>query len=389
MEICTREMCTGCCCCMNICPKDAITMVNDELGKTIPQINEDNCTECRLCIERCPMNTDKGFYAPRKCYALWTKNDRDRSTCASGGVATGFSRVVLRNSGTVFGTSFNHELTLVHSMAETEEELEMFKGSKYVQSCIGYNFRQVKKQLKSGRQVLFIGTPCQIDGLNKYLNKDYEKLITVDLICHGTPPMKYLNEYINSVNKNRRLIVTNISFRGRCDFHLMVMGEQGLLYKRKHDTDYYFRAFLDGLIHRDNCFNCKYAQPNRVSDITIGDFWGLNRNTMKTDYPGKVSVALINTRKGEGFFDEVNEFFTVEQRPIKEAVDGNEQLRRPSLKPKDREKFALKYKELGFINALKETDIKKEIEKTKIRDVMVFPYRLSKRIMKDFFKSTI
>lgn len=381
MEICDKKICTGCCTCMNVCPQKAITIVCDSLGKTVPKIDENKCTQCQLCVKKCPMNNELNTKKPRCCYALWTNSKKDRETCASGGVATTFSRFVMREKGVVFGSGFDENLDLMKQMAKTEDDLEKFKGSKYVKSEIGFSYQQVKEKLDSEIFVLFIGMPCQIDGLNHYLGKEYKNLITVDFICHGTPPGKYLKEYVKSLVPDRD--VTNISFRGEYDNYFTLYDKEDVLYCKQGHIDLYYRSFLNSLIYNDNCYQCRYASINRVSDITIGDFWGIDRNTLSNQYEGRISVALINTNRGQLFFDEVKYLFTYEARTIKEAFNGNCQLRRPAKAHPNREKFEEEYKKNGFVKAVKSTKIPKDILKSKVREQLVSPFRPLKKFMKN------
>lgn len=363
MEICERDKCTGCFACKNICPKEAIAVETDELGKTVPEILKEKCVECGLCRKVCPELGKKNLTFPIKCYAMWTKDKKDREECASGGVATGISHYFIANGGVVFGTDWNkgNELELEIKMAETEGEMEHFKTSKYVQAFTGDSYKRAKQQLVQGRQVLYVGTPCQIAGLKGYLQKEYENLTTIDLICHGTPPIEYLRTYVKELFPNKRVV--KASFRGKDDYCLKFFenGNVNPIYSKMHILDLYFSAFLKGLTFRDNCYMCEYARNERVSDITIGDFWGIDRSTLKRKYEGKISVVLINTDKGKKTLEQCRDKFYMEERQIEEAIEGNDQLRKPSVLHKDYEKFREVYTQKGFSKAVKSTRIKKEI----------------------------
>lgn len=364
MEICSVEKCTGCFACKNICPKDAILVKCDLYGKTIPEIQKDKCVECGLCQNVCPVNKEKKFRLPKKCYAIWTKNEIDRKDCASGGVATGLGRYIIEKGGVVFGTDFiaNKELELVISMGETKEDLQRLKSSKYVQASTGDSYKNTKKQLECGRMVLYVGTPCQIAGLQSYLGKEYDNLITVDLICHGTPPIKYLQEYAKKVCGNQK--ITKASFRGLYDYELCFYeaGRSEPVYQKPNYLDLYYHAFSKGLISRDNCYECEYAGKNRISDLTIGDFWGLKRESLQEKCEGRISVALVNTQKGKKILEACSHLFVMEERTLEEAVAGNEQLKKPSVKHEDYEQFRKVYKSGGFYKALQNTVIYKEIK---------------------------
>ena len=244
MQLCEVKDCVGCFSCMNVCPKKAITVVHDELKKTIPQINTELCIDCGLCRKSCPVLNESVFLEPQKCYAAWTLNNNDQTDCASGGIATALSRAIIQQGGKVFGTVWDEKLNLNIVMADNEADLELFKGSKYVQSFVGDSYSKAKEQLLKGEQVLYIGTPCQIDGLLHFLGKKYDNLYTVDIICHGVPPIEYLKEYIHSILPNEK--VTDIRFRGKNDFEFTAFKNNTCLYKKGSYDDMYYETFLRG-----------------------------------------------------------------------------------------------------------------------------------------------
>lgn len=368
MIICDESKCTGCFACKNICPKGAIEVKVDKYGRTIPKINETLCVECGLCAKTCPVNDNAFFSRIMKCYAAQTKKEENKVICASGGISTGMAEYVIRQGGCVFGSSFDRDLSLEQRMAETSEEIKQFCGSKYVQSYTGESYRQAEDMLKNGKLVLYVGTPCQIDGLRHYLKKNYENLITVDIICHGTPPLKILQEYISDIVKGKE--VCNVSFRGKNDYYLSLYDKKGnVIYKKWRDDDYYFLGFSEGYLNRSNCYVCKYAQPERVSDITIGDFWGLNKDTLQAQMKGKISVVLINTKKGIDFWEEVSDQFCYEAREIQEAVIGNPHLSKPIEYTRQIEGFREEYLARGISKALRHTDLPKRMIRLKFRRI--------------------
>lgn len=374
-QICNLEKCTGCFACMNICPRDAVTCGTDQYRKTIPYIEAEKCIECGLCLKVCPENNPPKKNYPSECYATWSRDEQERKYCSSGGVATELSRYFIGEGGTVYGAAFDQELKLIHQASENLDQLERFKGSKYVQSYTGMIFRDIKERLKEGKKILFIGTPCQIAGIRNYLGREYENLLLVDLICHGTPPMEYLKEYANAVTEGK---VTDISFRGKRNWRLTLYNDQKVIYSVRSEKDYYFTAFLKSMIYRDNCYQCQYAVSERGSDVTIGDFWGLDRSSLKNPYNGRISVVLLNTKKGKEIWEKVKDRFYFEQRTVEEAVRGNAQLRRPSICHSDRELFLKNYTPGNFATAVRTPGMKKEIRKGRIKDSL--PYRVARKI---------
>ena len=367
MKICDNAKCTGCFACMNICPKGAISVQMDKLGKTIPQIDSKMCVSCGACQKVCPENHPVEQKRPVYTYAVWSKNENDVKYSSSGGAAAVFGRFVLRQDGVVFGSA-SMDGTIKHIKVESENEMEMLRGSKYVQSEIGYSYREVKNELDTQRKVLFIGTPCQVAGLKNYLHKDYENLFTIDLVCHGTPPISYLHEHlVNVLRKNEEW--EKIAFRGEYDYSLTVEYGKKILYQRKKEQDTYFKAFLDGLICRDNCYICRYSCPKRVSDITVADFWGIDRTSLKCPYNGKISLVLSNTEKGNTFFQKCENEFFWEKRTLEEAMNPEQgNLLHPSMPHKDRDKFVNNYVKYGFEKAVRKTSIGKNVKKERIKE---------------------
>lgn len=369
LKICDENSCLGCCACINICPKDAISMVENMYGSTIPKVNMEKCIVCNSCINVCPNNKNTEKSRSDYAYAVWSKNDEDITYSSSGGAAAVFSRFILRNNGIVFGAVFN-DSTVKHIRVDNELELYKLRGSKYVQSQVGMVYRLVKKEVMDNTLVLFIGTPCQIAGLQNYLGKQYENLVTIDLICHGTPPKRYLQEYINNVIKKID-VWNNVTFRGEKDYFLTVLNDNHILYQCKADEDLYFKAFLDGLIFRENCYQCKYACIDRVSDITIGDFWGLDKTKLSHPYTGKVSLVLLNSYKGKRLFNCCKEEFVWEKRNISEALNPQQgNLMQPSTKHIDRQIFIDNYNQIGFVKAVKKTRVGKIIRNERIKRIL-------------------
>lgn len=331
MIICPHDKCTGCYACANICPKHCITMRDDNYGELHPYVDESECISCNLCAKICPSNNPPEYNYPSKCYAAWITDNDKRCICASGGLGTILSEYVIKfKNGVVFGTAYDDNLIPVTTYTETLEGLEKFKGSKYVQSIVGNTIlKEMKSFLEKSRLVLYIGTPCQIAGAKKFLKKDYKNLITIDLICHGVTPTSFFKEEIDYLVKQNNIQgLVDVRFRGNdsnnyClslwdkingkknnfNFYLslwkLVGGTKMLCYRKIHTEDYYLSSFLLGVSLRGNCFSCQYARPERISDLTIGDFIGLGRTTPFTYSTANVSSVTTNTTKGCSFYEDV------------------------------------------------------------------------------------
>lgn len=351
-QVCDYEQCYGCCSCYNRCPKNAIFMGHDNWGNLVPIIDEEKCIDCGLCIKVCPAIQKTNFSIPESAYAAITKDEKDYESTSSGGIATALSKYVIHNKGIVYGAAFvNSTAEVNHVRVDSLERLEQLKGSKYVQSNISHAFKLVKKDLDADCKVIFIGTPCQVDGLHTYLKKDYKNLITVNFVCHGVPSGKLFCEHIKEIVDERENL--NIQFRLKNRFQLTVQKGEKILsipfYK-----DYYFLGFMRKLFYRNACFTCKYAQPERVGDLTIGDFWGFEeKKPFPVEHPNGLSLILINSKKGRDFFEKIKESLIFQERTVSEAIKGNPQLNYPSKKNANFMRFRKLYEKTGFEKAAK------------------------------------
>lgn len=359
--ICPSELCTGCFACMNKCPKQAIKCIVDSQGRTLPKINEENCIRCGLCKAVCPQLNRIVLNTPQKCYAAQRIEENSRKKSASGGIAAVMTETLISKGSVAFGASTLEGGMIAHIPAENLKEADKFKGSKYVQSYTGYSYKKALQALEVGKKIIYIGTPCQIAGLKSYLGKEYGDLYCVDIICHGVPPMEYLNQHIKKLIGNKK--VDALTFRaGEDDYHLRLSNDGQVLCNIGRYKDAYYYSFYKGLIQRENCFKCLYAQMKRCGDITIGDFWGLKRDTLKKKYDGNISLVLVNSEKGKKLFSQIKNQLVWEERTVEEAVDGNIQLREP---------LSVHYKRETFINEYSIThDFEKALALCKINREM-------------------
>lgn len=357
-QVCEFDSCYGCCACYNVCPQKAISIGRDDYGNLSPFIDETNCVDCGLCQKVCPALNVTTFQEPVCVYAAVAKNEQDYITGTSGGIATTLAKSVLSKGGRAYGAVVTDGFLIRHVGVSTEEELEKQKGSKYTQSCVGDTFCEIRDDLQAGKLVIFTGTSCQIDGLLRYLQKDYDNLITVNLICHGVPSNSLLTEHIDDVAPKAEKSA-EVKFRtgNSSDYILQISDEDRILYRKPFHHDWYFLGFMRKLFYRNACYSCKYAQANRIGDFTIGDFWGFREDEkpFPVRAPYGKSVVLINSPKGEVFFERCKHDFYFQERNLREAVAGNPQLRGPSKKAREFEKFRKLYTEHGFEYAAKHT----------------------------------
>lgn len=332
---CDKALCSGCAACYNICPKSCIEMLPDTEGFLYPEINEDKCIKCGLCKKICPSNNVQKSSVTNspETYAAWNLNDDIRFNSSSGGIFSALAEKVLEGKGIVFGAGFNIDLSLEHKAIEDKEDLKQLRGSKYVQSMIKDSYKRVKYYLDNDKQVLFSGTPCQVDGLNYFLGKDYKKLITVDLLCHGVPSQKVFDSFVAELAKKYEDEISFIGFRDKEDAgwpnNLKIKAEfrKGKVYSEGEGKDYFLKGYLTSLFYRKSCYNCAYCKVSRVSDITIADFWGINTNKdFQHEVEKGVSLVLINSEKGKSFYKTCEDKIYSVQRQLDEAMAHNSNL---------------------------------------------------------------
>lgn len=328
IDIKEKKNCCGCEACVQRCPKSCITMREDHEGFLYPEIDKNICIDCGLCEKVCPVINQAEERKPLAVYAAKHKDEQIRMASSSGGAFTAIAESVINEGGVVFGAKFNQDWDVVHSYTETKEGLGAFRGSKYVQSRIGESYKEAEGFLKAGRKVLFSGTPCQIAGLKRFLRKEYDNLLTVDFICHGVPSPGVWREYLkeetarqcgekNSVLQRpiheRNVLIEGISFRDKrlgwkkFSFALALSTTNGsgakntVLLSEPLNKNIYLRGFLADLYLRPSCHACPSKSLKSGSDITIGDFWGIQSVMPEIDDDKGVSVVMVNSEKARVF----------------------------------------------------------------------------------------
>lgn len=304
-----KHDCTGCHVCLNICPVQAIEMLPDSEGFLHPSIDENRCIQCGNCLNSCPIWNKPEVYKEKNAYAAYARDDKEHSTSSSGGIFAVLARYFLCNGGYICGAAFDETVTLKHVLTNKEEDLKKIKGTKYVQSELGSTYQKIKDLLEKETPVLFSGTPCQVAGLRSFLGKQYDDLLTVDLICHGVPSPAVFRKYLLEIGGNNS--VQNMSFRdktnGMSDVYLTFDLSNGEVVRERYSDSEYIKGFIQNLTIRPSCFRCRFKGLNRCSDITIGDYWGLNDYHPEMITEMGTSAALVHNKQGQKYFDLVKD----------------------------------------------------------------------------------
>lgn len=344
ISILNKDECTGCGACFNICPVSAITMMADKEGFLYPNINNSICIHCGKCKDACPsLNLKYTNDNNPVCYATMA-DDSIRSGSSSGGMFTLLAEEFLKENGAVCGAVMNEDFSVVHKLAYCENDILPMRGSKYVQSDTGLTYHSIKELLKKGTKVMFTGCPCQIAGLYGYLGKDYENLLTVDLICHGVPSPKVLKKYIEETYLEKGKKIKSISFRDKqfwgWSSHMHVFFQDGTCSMQRCSLDSYYRAFLPCMSMRPSCPKCKFTTLPRQADISIGDFWGIEKYEPELNDGKGTSLVLINSQKGASYFQRIiQKFYRFKEMDINQARPRNYTIDHPFKKHIFRDRF--------------------------------------------------
>jgi len=325
-----HNKCTGCTACYNVCPSNCIEMRENEEGFKYPGIDLKKCTNCNLCAKVCPANGNYNSKLPVNVYAVKNKDDSKRKESSSGGVFVELAEYIIENGGTVYGAAYNSKNEVEHIGIQRKEDIKKLQGSKYLQSNLSNCYREIKELLKQDKVVLFTGVPCQIQGLKSFLNKDYDNLICIDVICHGVPSPKIFKNYILELEKEHNSKISNIDFRYKQDswknFKVCITFENGKKIVEDFSKNIYMRGFLRNIYLRKSCYQCMAKPLKNESDITIGDYWGIQNIDSKFDDDKGCSAVLINTSKGIEIFEHIKNKFTIKDSNIDEVLAENRLL---------------------------------------------------------------
>ena len=355
--------CTGCSACVNACPVSAITMEPDAFGFSMPRVNNEKCIKCRKCLISCPsLNPLQGSpYRDPEVFAAWHKDEQIRVESTSGGVFSALSEAVLARDGYVVGAEYDGEFLIRHTIIHSEKEIKRQRQSKYAQSDLGSIFSDIKKLLDNQQLVLFCGTPCQSAGLQKYLSKAYANLYCCDFICRGVISPKVYRKFLHDMHPASGAALNKVHFKnkdfGWNRFSTKLTFSDGSSYQRDRNEDYYMCGYLrHNLYLRDCCYQCDYKTLPRISDISLGDFWGIGNYDPSLDNEQGTSVVLVNSEKGQQLLRWACEQLVLTERTINEVLAGNSCLQTSATRGEFRDYFFKKIDNTHFAALIERID---------------------------------
>lgn len=355
--VCDIDKCNGCMACLEKCPKQCIT-IDDSVFALNAVIDESKCIKCNFCKKQCPNVSKPDKHTPKKWNQGWA-NPELRAVATSGGIASELIKHCIACGYLVASCLFDNG-QFKFDMTSDYEYAKAFAGSKYVKSNPAGIYEKIKDVLPNNK-VLFIGLPCQVAALKKYVS-NHENLVTVDLICHGTPSPILLEEFLKE--KDYRMSELNdIRFREKTNMGVRI-GYKALTYPRV--TDDYLLTFLKAITYTENCYHCQFATSDRVGDITLGDSWGSN---LKDQEDNGISLILANTEKGIKLLSECD--LTLFDVDVKKAIANNHQLNAPSAKNECRDKFIRSYNKYHSFRLATLSAIPKIFIKERVKTILI------------------
>lgn len=354
MDLCKTGLCTGCSACANACPEQCIQMAADAEGFLRPKIDSSQCVVCGTCQNVCPVLHPKAHSHETVAYAAVHKDDAIRLESTSGGVFSLLCQWVLDHGGIVFGAAYADDFSVAHGCVEKASDLSKLRTAKYAQSAIGDSYRRAKTFLEQGRYVLFSGTPCQIGGLRMFLGKDYGRLLTVDLICHGVPSPAVWEHYIQYRGEQdaQGERPTSINLRskesGWAGYSIRFDYAGGQTYRMPNSQDPYLRCFVKDLCLRPSCYACSFKGIDRCSDFTLGDYWGVWSQLPELDDNQGTSIVLLHSEKAKRIWPELLPGMKAVQVDADQCFSENPSALSSATEPDDRQMFLSRYQSEDF-----------------------------------------
>lgn len=383
-----KDICTGCTACMNICPKQCISMKQDNSGFEYPEINTSQCIDCGKCENCCPVLNEKGRYVLPLVFAAYSLNESMRMESSSGGVFSEIAKNILGKKGIVYGAVYNENFEIEHIAIKNTHDLLKLRGAKYAQSRLGTTYRDILGDLSSGQFVLFSGTPCQVAGLKMFLKKDYDNLFCVDFVCHGVPSPMVWKEYIKyrmrEDGENKIPLAINLRNKktgwSKYGYSNVFQYAEGRVHSIKSSDSLFMKLFVGDYINRKSCASCFFKGYGRISDITLGDFWGIWDIAPEMDDDKGTSLVLVQSDRGKRIWSEIKEKMVTKEVSLEEASKENSSILVSSASDKKREEVLMLIKsgKIGEISRMLSVQKKSLIIRLKNK-VNYFKYRYSCR----------
>ena len=391
IQLASKAVCSGCGACAAVCPKRCVKMQIDSFGAKYPNIDDSCCVECRRCQSVCPVLNPISGANPLKVFAARSNDSNVAVNSASGGIAVEIYKYAISVGAYIVGARQNEDFSVSLELSKDDAIINRFQNSKYVFSEAYKVYGKIEDCLKKGKKVLIIALPCQIAAVKNLFLDKYDNLFFVDIVCHGTTPVSYLQHHIRKIESRLDQKAVKMSFRdpdfktSTFTFTLYNSANQCFYAKRTKGGDTYQYGYHRHLSYRENCYHCLYACPERQGDITLADFPGLGKFSPFPYKKDNISCVLVNTDRGLQLIQKLifeNKIWAIE-RPIEEAIAGNGQLRRPTPRPCMRKIFLkrMKSKKYDFEKAIFPL-VYLGLFSEKMNKIAKFPLRVLNKIRK-------
>lgn len=356
IQIDSKEQCCGCRACEQRCPQKCIEMKTDEEGFLYPVINLERCIHCNMCGKVCPViNVESDQSENLEAFAAYNLDEKCRLESSSGGIFALLANQILSEGGVVCGVVMSAGCeTVYHKMIERKEDLLDLRGSKYLQSDPLDVYTKVKQELSKNKKVLFTGTPCQVEGLKCFLGRDYENLLCVDFVCHGVPSPKLWEKYVSHRTKLAKAPPLQAYFRhkkyGWKTFAVLFEYSNNTAYVETVGRDPYMRMFLRNLCLRPSCYTCRFKKMQRVSDLTMADFWGCDEVCPDLNDNKGLSLIVVQSEKGKKLLKAIENHMVIREVDIHKAIKNNSAMLEVCKKPTKRDEFMNDLQSMEFID---------------------------------------
>ncbi len=368
-----KNKCNGCAACEALCPQKCITMAPNKMGFLYPKADSERCIQCGLCELRCPVYTEgtkaEAVYTA-EAYAVLGNDWEIRKQSSSGGVFYLIAKYVLSKEGVVFGAAFDDNYHSVkHISVDSLEGLKKLQGAKYLQSEIGNSYKELKSILEQGRPVLFTGTPCQVSGLKTFLNKEYSNLYLQDIVCHGVPSPAVWDSYLTYLEKQYGGKTINVAFRDKTNgwgnYLIRIEFDNGAVYSNDRINDLYMRGFLHDCYLRPSCYECEHKGTEREADITLADFWGVEKLCPELQDDKGTSLVIVSSSKGQFLLEQISAEIRIKKVALCDTIPYNPSIVHSANRNPIRESFENDFRQKPIIAVLKKYCSMPKLERLK------------------------